>query len=179
MTAKRKITEVGQPCRHCETPVVRKQGRKRCKPGRSYFYEWFLRCPKCKALYMVEAARRWPGEVVEVPNVVDQPLVQVKQAKPKKAKKKRAPFVRPDYYEYIRSQAWRQRADAAKKRAGYRCQVCYKHRDEVQLDAHHRTYERLGRERPEDITVLCRNCHQLYESNRLQSQTNKTIYTRR
>jgi hypothetical protein len=71
-----------------------------------------------------------------------------------------------EYYEYIRSEVWRQKADAAKARAHDRCQVCYKHRNEITLDAHHRTYARLGREHPEDITVLCRDCHELFERNR-------------
>lgn len=71
-----------------------------------------------------------------------------------------------NYYEYIQSPEWREKAEAAKERAGQRCQVCYKSRDEITLDAHHRTYERLGDELPEDITVLCRNCHSLYEENR-------------
>lgn len=70
---------------------------------------------------------------------------------------------RVDYYEYIRSPQWRRRADAAKRAAGDRCQVCNRHKSEVTLDAHHRTYERLGHERPEDVTVLCRDCHELYE----------------
>lgn len=67
------------------------------------------------------------------------------------------------YYEYIKSPKWRERAEEAKARAGNRCQVCNRSRAEVQLDAHHRTYERLGNELPEDITILCRDCHQLYE----------------
>jgi hypothetical protein len=29
----------------------------------------------------------------------------------------------------------------------------------VKLEAHHPTYTRLGVEIPEDITVLCDNCH--------------------
>lgn len=73
--------------------------------------------------------------------------------------------MRIDYYTYIRSPEWHKKADAAKLRAGYRCQVCNRPSREVQLDAHHRTYERLGHERPEDITVLCRRCHELYEKN--------------
>lgn len=68
-----------------------------------------------------------------------------------------------DYYEYIKSTAWKEKADAAKERAGNRCQVCNK---AGRLDAHHRTYERLGDELPEDITVLCRECHEVYEMNR-------------
>lgn len=71
-----------------------------------------------------------------------------------------------DYHEYIRSPEWREKAEAAKERAGQRCQVCNRPRTEVTLDAHHRTYERLGREMPEDITVLCRDCHELYETNK-------------
>ena len=72
--------------------------------------------------------------------------------------------MRVDYYEYINSPEWRRRADAAKARAGYRCRVCNRHADEVVLNAHHRTYERLGNEDPDDITVLCRDCHELYET---------------
>lgn len=63
---------------------------------------------------------------------------------------------RINYREYIRSPEWRAKADAAKERAGHRCQLC---NSDGQLDAHHRTYKRLGNEEPEDITVLCRDCH--------------------
>lgn len=69
----------------------------------------------------------------------------------------------PNYYDYIKSNEWRIKAEGAKARAGNCCQVCNRSRAEVQLDAHHRTYERLGNELPEDITVLCRDCHHLYE----------------
>jgi ssDNA-binding Zn-finger/Zn-ribbon topoisomerase 1 len=48
----------GQPCRYCRTPVVRQTHAKPPKPGRSYFAWWF-KCPGCKALYLVEAARRF------------------------------------------------------------------------------------------------------------------------
>lgn len=71
-----------------------------------------------------------------------------------------------NYREYILSAAWREKAEAAKERAGQRCQVCNRPRGEVMLDAHHRTYDRLGNEAPEDITVLCRDCHSLYEANK-------------
>jgi len=69
-------------------------------------------------------------------------------------------FDRPmSYAEYIHSDAWKAKADAAKKRAGRRCQVC---NGTDRLEAHHRTYEHMGDEMPEDITVLCHNCHSLY-----------------
>ena len=73
---------------------------------------------------------------------------------------------KPDYHTYIQSAEWKATAAAAKEAAGWRCQICNRPSTAVTLDAHHRTYERLGHERPEDITVLCRDCHELYESNR-------------
>ena len=74
--------------------------------------------------------------------------------------------MRVNYYEYIKSDEWRKRADAAKQRAGFRCQVCNRAYPRMLLNAHHRTYERLGHEDPNDITVLCRDCHELYELNK-------------
>nr|AGC72346.1 hypothetical protein [uncultured bacterium A1Q1_fos_2004] len=71
-----------------------------------------------------------------------------------------------EYYQYIQSEEWRQRANEAKRRAGYRCRVCNRSSKEVVLNAHHRTYKRLGHEDPDDITVLCRDCHELYELNK-------------
>lgn len=65
-----------------------------------------------------------------------------------------------DYQAFIASNEWKEKAYAAKKRAGWRCQLCnrcgYKGKG---LHAHHRTYERLTNEEPGDITVLCASCH--------------------
>lgn len=73
------------------------------------------------------------------------------------------------YHNYIKSSQWKDTADLAKALVGNRCQVCNRHKDEVTLDAHHRTYKRLGNEAPNDITILCRDCHELYHKSR---QTN-------
>jgi hypothetical protein len=65
-----------------------------------------------------------------------------------------------NYDVYIRSAAWRRKANAAKKRALWQCQGCGRPQGVVNLDAHHRVYTRLGYEIREDITVLCREaCH--------------------
>lgn len=66
---------------------------------------------------------------------------------------------RTEYSKYILSAEWKDKAASAKFRANYRCQVC---NATEQLQAHHRTYERLGNELPEDITVLCDDCHRMY-----------------
>ena len=81
-----------------------------------------------------------------------------------------------NYKAYIRSKEWKKKAEAAKVRAGNRCQLCNRPCSEVQLEAHHRTYERLGNELPGDITVLCRDCHQAHEESKAHRTLNEKLY---
>ena len=67
-----------------------------------------------------------------------------------------------DYHQYIKSKVWKEKAVAAKERADYRCQICNIEGSDSTLHAHHRTYERLGAELPEDITGLCAGCHKTF-----------------
>jgi 5-methylcytosine-specific restriction endonuclease McrA len=61
-----------------------------------------------------------------------------------------------NYREYLASADWQvKRADAI-ERAGYRCEVCGL---PWGLEVHHKTYERLGNELPEDLACLCWGCH--------------------
>lgn len=63
------------------------------------------------------------------------------------------------YRSYLASDAWRRKRALLLRRAGHRCQVC---NARGRLDIHHRTYERLGREHPADLGVLCRACHERF-----------------
>jgi len=53
-----KITRVDQPCRKCGTPVVKKVPKGKRRSGQAYYYEYYLQCPHCQAIYMVEEAKR-------------------------------------------------------------------------------------------------------------------------
>ncbi len=53
------ITEEGQPCRKCGTPVVKKTPKSTRKPDQVYYYEYYLYCPGCETRYMVEEAKRY------------------------------------------------------------------------------------------------------------------------
>lgn len=64
-----------------------------------------------------------------------------------------------DYHKYLKSARWKAKAKAARKRAGYRCQLC---NSQAPLEVHHRTYERLGYERADDLIALCSSCHQSF-----------------
>ncbi len=57
--SKEKITEVGQACRKCGTPVEKRIPKKKTvKANQAYYFAWYLYCPGCKAMYMVEEAKR-------------------------------------------------------------------------------------------------------------------------
>lgn len=62
-----KITQEGQPCRNCSTPVI-KYVRRKDKPvkaSRNYYYEYFFICPKCSTYYYVKDAIRY----IEKPDI--------------------------------------------------------------------------------------------------------------
>jgi hypothetical protein len=61
-----------------------------------------------------------------------------------------------DYQTYLQSEAWKIRRKWKLEQAGHRCQVC---NGDGELHVHHRTYDRIGDERENDLTVLCANCH--------------------
>lgn len=73
-----------------------------------------------------------------------------------------ARFVPVGYQTYLRSRRWKEKAKRAKRRAGYRCQIC---NSSMNLEVHHRTYERLGYEADDDLTVLCARCHAVATAN--------------
>lgn len=64
-----------------------------------------------------------------------------------------------DYQTYIDSPEWKEKAKTVRDHFGNQCQLCH---GKGMLHIHHNTYVRLGNERPEDLTVLCASCHELF-----------------
>ena len=62
------------------------------------------------------------------------------------------------YDLYLQTAEWQTLRRIKMETAGHRCQIC--NSDAGPLEVHHRTYERRGKERLGDLTVLCRRCHQ-------------------
>jgi len=92
----------------------------------------------------------------------------------KKREEKNASVSKQNYYAYINSQDWKDKSERAKKRAGYRCQLCNSPQGEVKLNTHHRTYERLGNEQYSDLIVLCQDCHNKFH-NQLKRSVKRTM----
>ncbi len=61
------------------------------------------------------------------------------------------------YAKYINSDKWKSFRLSIIKQRGHRCEVCM-NEDKV-IHAHHLTYERFMNELPEDIQLLCVDCH--------------------
>jgi len=64
-----------------------------------------------------------------------------------------------EYKEYIASAKWKKKRTEALRRAGYRCEKCKIHNSVRRLDVHHLNYEHFKNERPEDLIVVCAECH--------------------
>jgi len=61
------------------------------------------------------------------------------------------------YVEYLSTTGWRVRSHQAMERANWRCEMDATHDGPLQV--HHLTYARVGRERDDDLIVLCDECH--------------------
>lgn len=61
------------------------------------------------------------------------------------------------YQEYLQTEHWQHVRHAALDAADYRCRLC---NSSTHLHVHHRSYERRGEERHNDVIALCAACHQ-------------------
>jgi uncharacterized protein with PIN domain len=67
-----------------------------------------------------------------------------------------------NYHDYLKSEQWEIKRQEKFKQVGKRCQVC---NGSYRLQIHHRTYDRIGKEKLDDLTVLCSTCHKLFHDN--------------
>ena len=63
------------------------------------------------------------------------------------------------YYQYLESREWKKKSLSCKKKYKHKCVLCNRSKD---LRTHHRTYERLFDESPDDLICLCKDCHEKF-----------------
>lgn len=61
------------------------------------------------------------------------------------------------YAQYLDTDHWQTMRRLALEAADHACQLCG---GTDELDVHHRSYERVGRERLTDLVALCEPCHE-------------------
>jgi hypothetical protein len=69
------------------------------------------------------------------------------------------PTADPAYRRYLNSQAWAARRAEIHARADGECEECGASLGPGEAEVHHLSYERVGRELPEDLVALCPGCH--------------------
>lgn len=83
-----------------------------------------------------------------------------KKRVPKSERKPRVNKFRQKYLDYLDSKKWKDFRDSIKAERGNKCEICHFPGGKgVILDGHHLTYVRLFNELPEDIQIVCRDCH--------------------
>lgn len=114
---------------------------------------------------MLERVRRTQGEeryhVLLADLAARSDVLATLPAVPTRYSEGRKPTRSEAYLQYLQSDEWKARSDAAKARAGYRCQLC---NSTAKIETHHRTYERLGHEDDADLIVLCDDCHKRFHN---------------
>lgn len=68
-------------------------------------------------------------------------------------------MVQVDYYTYLRTDKWRNKARERLQLDGYKCKACGRSSDQVTLNVHHLTYRNIGHEPLDDLITLCKDCH--------------------
>ena len=68
----------------------------------------------------------------------------------------RRAYYATSHWQALRKQVWARDVNAEGVPA---CRTCWRTSAQVQLDVHHRTYERIGEERLEDLVLLDSDCH--------------------
>lgn len=156
---KRLVTEEGLCRQHRQAEIAR--ARREAKAGPVVE-------GKCQAI--IRKGRRCKNKAVDGDFCrVHSKEAKAKRRREKKIAKRNKPsdwITRPDYREYLKSERWREKSAEAKRRADWRCQICNKKGNMRTLHSHHRTYKRLGNEKPMDLTVLCPKCHSLYHTSK-------------
>lgn len=76
-------------------------------------------------------------------------------------KRTRTPPVKStfNYGAYLASRDWALLKRIVRERSGGICENCHNRPYE---ETHHITYERMGKERPEDLMAVCRLCHEYF-----------------
>jgi len=63
------------------------------------------------------------------------------------------------YTEYLQTKHWKDIRKKALIRGNKKCRMCG---SKENLQVHHNTYKNIGNERDEDLTVLCKECHEFF-----------------
>jgi hypothetical protein len=129
-------------------------------------YEIFVECPSCGAHYKKFVKTRGQKQCTfkkcerckHRDKSIDVKFEEDRRAYEREVKRLRSLL----YAEYLKTEHWQAVRKDALQRAKNRCQLC--DAADRPLNVHHRSYINKGAERPCDVIVLCRPCHEKHHN---------------
>lgn len=68
-----------------------------------------------------------------------------------------------EYQEYLNSDYWKGIREEVYKRDDYKCRMCSSNKN---LCVHHRNYNNIGNENLDELSTLCKDCHETFHKNK-------------
>ena len=106
--------------------------------------------------WIIDEVREWKVKR----NILSDPILRYEYYKESYSYRKMKKLRRMSHNEYLKTQHWELARSATLKRDENRCADCGISVEEEPLEVHHITYIRRGKERLEDLTTLCQDCHE-------------------
>lgn len=75
-----------------------------------------------------------------------------------------------EYIKYLQSPEWKAFKAIIVQERKNKCEQCESDGKNTCIDLHHITYVRLGHELPQDVKLLCRNCHEAVHQRKFTRQ---------
>lgn len=101
-----------------------------------------------------------PWEVLSKKNAKKLILKFTSTQKASEERKRHKQHRSDEYIKYLQSPEWKAFKATIVQERGNKCEQCRIEGQNVCIDLHHITYVRLGHELPQDVKLLCRNCHE-------------------
>lgn len=97
-------------------------------------------------------SKKWSQDLIKIKYNLE---LKIKDYRIKFKKKSNAWNIEKWYYGYLESNIWKRKRDWILNKNDFKCERCG---DKAKF-VHHKTYDRVGYEKPEDLMTVCLSCH--------------------
>ena len=128
------------------------------KDGRPTYVSQCVRCGHTSTPIKASLAKRESSNIPEYDYHLEERWRAAKNLAYEAVLKTIKPQLQAEYETYLRSPEWRALRALVFERCGGECEIC---KEASAEEAHHLTYERIGREDLSDLMGVCKPCHEL------------------
>ncbi len=128
------------------------------KDGRPTYVRQCVRCGHTSTPIKASVVTQGGGDIPEYDYHLEERWRTAKSLAYEAVRKAIKPQLKAEYEAYLRSQEWMAIRASVFERCGGVCEIC---KEAPAEEAHHLTYERIGRENLSDLMGVCKPCHEL------------------